>query len=177
MFGGNSNWRGPVWLPINYLLIEALERYHHFYGDGLQVECPTGSGRLMDLKQVAGELATRLMRMFLPDETGCRPACAMLPCFARDPHWHDLILFYECFDGDDGHGVGASHQTGWTALVARLLEDSRCASTIEQAAKPGPTWREQETLRTQKASTPARRRVTASVPRAAGKRPAAKRKT
>jgi hypothetical protein len=122
MFGGNSNWRGPVWFPVNYLLIEALERYHHFYGDGLRVECPTGSGRLMNLAEVAGELAGRLTRLFLPDGQGYRPCHARERRFAEDPHWQDLILFHEYFHGDDGRGVGASHQTGWTALVTRLLE-------------------------------------------------------
>jgi hypothetical protein len=122
MFGGNSNWRGPVWFPVNYLLIEALERYHHFYGDALRVECPTGSGRLMNLAQVACELGTRLTRIFLPDAQGRRPCHGSERRFADDPHWRDLVLFYEYFHGDNGRGVGASHQTGWTALVTRLLE-------------------------------------------------------
>jgi hypothetical protein len=133
MFGGNSNWRGPVWFPVNYLLIEALERYHHFYGDGLTVECPVGSGRRMNLKQVAEELSNRLVRIFLPDGNGVRPCHAAVPCFAQDRHWRDLIWFYECFDGDTGRGVGANHQTGWTALVARMLEDRRAR---RQAAAP-----------------------------------------
>ncbi|MGQ0636520.1 MAG: MGH1-like glycoside hydrolase domain-containing protein [Planctomycetaceae bacterium] len=123
MFGGNSNWRGPLWFPVNYLLIEALERYHHFYGDTLQVECPTGSGRLMNLKQVAHELAHRLARLFHADRDGRRPSHGPERRFAGDPHWRDLILFYEFFHGDTGAGLGASHQTGWTALVTRLLED------------------------------------------------------
>jgi hypothetical protein len=122
MFGGNSNWRGPIWFPVNYLLIEALERYHHFYGDSLRVECPTGSGRLMNLEEVACELAGRLTRIFLPDARGCRPCHGDDRCFAEDPNWRDLILFYEYFHGDNGRGLGAGHQTGWTALVARLLE-------------------------------------------------------
>jgi hypothetical protein len=122
MFGGNSNWRGPVWFPVNYLLIEALERYHHFYGDSLRVECPTGSGRLMNLAEVACELAGRLTRLFLPDAQGGLPCHGSERRFADDPHWQDLILFYEYFHGDNGRGLGASHQTGWTALVARLLE-------------------------------------------------------
>jgi hypothetical protein len=122
MFGGNSNWRGPIWFPVNYLLIEALERYHHFYGDTLRVECPTGSSRIMNLEQVACELAGRLTRIFLPDARGCRPCHGSDPRFANDPHWRDLILFHEYFHGDNGRGLGASHQTGWTALVARLLE-------------------------------------------------------
>jgi hypothetical protein len=126
MFGGNSNWRGPVWFPVNYLLVEALERYHHFYGDSLQVECPTGSGQHMNLKQVAAELAKRLMRLFLPDEQGRRPCHGDERRYADDPHWRDLVLFHEYFHGDAGRGLGASHQTGWTSLVAILLEDFGC---------------------------------------------------
>jgi hypothetical protein len=126
MFGGNSNWRGPVWFPVNYLLIEALERYHHFYGDTLRVECPTGSGRRMNLAEVACELAGRLTGIFLPDARGRRPCHGSDRCFADDPHWQDLILFYEYFHGDNGRGLGASHQTGWTALVTRLLEIAPC---------------------------------------------------
>ncbi|HJU06746.1 MAG TPA: glucosidase [Nitrospiraceae bacterium] len=122
LFGGNSNWRGPIWFPINYLLIESLERYHHFYGDGLRVECPVGSGRMMNLKEVAGELAARLSRIFLADAHGRRPCHGDERRFADDPHWRDLVLFYEYFHGETGRGVGASHQTGWTALVIRCLE-------------------------------------------------------
>jgi hypothetical protein len=121
LFGGNSNWRGPIWFPLNFLLIEALERYHHFYGDDFQVECPTGSGRIMNLMQVADELARRLSTLFLRDaKTGTRPCCGDDPRFATDPNWRDLILFHEFFHGDTGKGLGASHQTGWTALVALL---------------------------------------------------------
>jgi hypothetical protein len=122
LFGGNSNWRGPVWFPVNYLLVEALERYHHFYGDRLRIECPTGSGRLMNLAEVARELATRLTGIFLPVAQGRRPCHGRRDPFSADPHWQDLILFYEYFHGDNGSGLGASHQTGWTALVTRLLE-------------------------------------------------------
>jgi hypothetical protein len=122
MFGGNSNWRGPVWFPVNYLLIEALERYHHFYGDSLRVECPTGSGRLMNLAEVACELSARLKRLFLPDGQGRRPCHGGERHFADDSRWKDLLLFHEYFHGDNGRGLGASHQTGWTALVTRLLE-------------------------------------------------------
>jgi len=123
LFGGNSNWRGPIWLPVNYLLIEALERYHHFYGETLRVECPTGSGRLMNLKEVAREIAGRLVKIFLPDENGRRPCHGTITRFARDPYWRDLLLFHEYFHGDTGRGLGASHQTGWTALVLRSIED------------------------------------------------------
>jgi hypothetical protein len=123
LFGGNSNWRGPVWFPVNYLLIEALERYHHFYGDALRVECPTGSGRLMNLKQVAEEIASRLIKLFLPDESGARPIHGNDHRYASDPHWRNLILFHEYFHADTGRGLGASHQTGWTALVVNLLQN------------------------------------------------------
>lgn len=123
MFGGNSNWRGPVWFPMNFLLIEALQRYHHFYGDALQVEFPTGSGRHLDLRSIASELAHRLLRLFLPDGSGRRPCHGTDDLYATDPCFADLVLFYEYFDGDDGRGLGASHQTGWTALVIRCLED------------------------------------------------------
>ena len=136
LFGGNSNWRGPIWFPVNYLLIEALERYHHFYGDDLKVECPTGSGRLMTLKQVAQELAARLSRIFLPDGAGRRPCHANDPRYAGNPHWKDLVLFHEYFHGDTGRGVGASHQTGWTALVIRCLETAAQA----RAQRPRATW-------------------------------------
>ena len=123
LFGGNSNWRGPVWLPLNYLIVEALERYHLFYGDAFTVECPVGSGRRVTLRQAAQEIARRLSSLFLPDAAGHRPAHGGDARYAGDPHWRDLVLFHEYFDGDTGRGLGASHQTGWTALVARLIED------------------------------------------------------
>ncbi len=123
LFGGNSNWRGPVWMPVNYLLIEALERYHHFYGDSLRVECPTGSGVYLNLRQVAQVIAQRLMRLFVPDENGRRAAHGNDLRYSADPHWKELVLFYEYFDGDTGRGHGANHQTGWTALAASLLDD------------------------------------------------------
>jgi hypothetical protein len=122
MFGGNSNWRGPVWFPMNYLLIEALERYDEFYGEDFKVECPTGSGNLMTLGQVAEELMRRQIRLFLPDEKGHRPCHGGDKRYAKDPHWKDLVLFYEYFHGETGRGLGASHQTGWTALVAKLVK-------------------------------------------------------
>ena len=123
LFGGNSNWRGPIWFPVNYLLIESLERYHHFYGDEFLVECPTGSGVWMTLKEVARELSRRLAGLFLPDATGKRPCHGDERRYAEDPFWRELVLFYEYFHGDTGRGCGASHQTGWTALITRLLED------------------------------------------------------
>jgi hypothetical protein len=122
MFGGNSNWRGPVWFPVNFLLIEGLERFHYFYGDDFRAECPVGSGRRLTLREVARELAARLCLLFLPDASGRRPYQGDVGA-AADPHDRDLVLFHEYFDGDTGRGLGASHQTGWTALVARLLED------------------------------------------------------
>jgi hypothetical protein len=123
LFGGNSNWRGPIWFPVNYLLVEALERYHHFYGDSLQVECPTGSGRCMNLQQVAHEISRRLASIFLPAENGRRPCFGDDSRFANDPHWQHLVLFNEYFHGETGRGIGASHQTGWTALAVRLIKD------------------------------------------------------
>ncbi len=120
-FGGNSNWRGPVWLPLNFLIIESLQRAHHYYGEDFKVECPTGSGRMCSLDEVATELAHRLTRLFLPDASGRRPVLGGCPEQQTDPHFRDHIPFYEYFDGDGGRGVGASHQTGWTALIAKLL--------------------------------------------------------
>jgi len=121
MFGGNSNWRGPVWLPLNHLLIESLDRYHYFYGDSLKVECPTGSGVLMTLAEVATELSRRIAGLFKAQEGGVRPCMGAHPLFRDDPFFRDLPLFHEYFDGDTGRGVGASHQTGWTALVVHTL--------------------------------------------------------
>jgi len=121
LFGGNSNWRGPIWFPVNYLLIEALERYDRFYGDSLKVECPSGSGRMMNLREVAREIAMRLNRIFLPGVTGMRPVHGADARYAA-PAWKQLVLFYEYFHGETGRGAGAGHQTGWTALVARTLD-------------------------------------------------------
>jgi hypothetical protein len=122
MFGGNSNWRGPVWFPLNYLLIEALERYHEFYGDSLKVECPTGSGVMMNLEEVAHEIIRRQVNLFLPNALGDRPCHGGDRRYRDDPNWKDLVLFYEYFHGETGRGLGASHQTGWTALVAKMLQ-------------------------------------------------------
>lgn len=123
VFGGNSNWRGPVWFPINYLIIESLQKYYRYFGDEFKVECPTGSGQMMTLWQVANELSQRLIRTFLNDATGRRAIYGGTEMFQSDPHWHDLILFYEYFQGDNGAGIGASHQTGWTGLIAKLIQD------------------------------------------------------
>jgi hypothetical protein len=124
LFGGNSNWRGPIWFPVNYLLIESLQKFHYFYGDSLKVPCPTGSTDLLNLWAVAAELSRRLTRIFLRDANNRRPVCGGAEKFQQDPHWRDLLLFYEYFHGDNGAGIGASHQTGWTALVAKLLQQS-----------------------------------------------------
>jgi hypothetical protein len=122
MFGGNSNWRGPVWMPVNVLIIRALVNFYLYYGDNFRIECPTGSGRVMNLFEVAREISDRLMRIFLRDEQGRRPVNGGTGKFQSDPHWRDHILFYEYFHGDNGAGLGASHQTGWTGLVAKLID-------------------------------------------------------
>ena len=124
LFGGNSNWRGPIWFPVNYLLVESLQKFHHYYGEDFKVECPTHSPEESDLWQVAGEISRRLIRIFLRDSSGRRPVAGGLEVFQHDPHWKDLILFHEYFHGDNGAGIGASHQTGWTGLVAKLIEQS-----------------------------------------------------
>jgi hypothetical protein len=121
MFGGNSNWRGPIWMPVNALLIRALLQYYAYYGDAFTVECPTGSGQRMTLYQVAEEIARRLASIFLRDQNGRRPVYGGTRTFQEDPHWRDCLLFYEYFHGDNGAGLGASHQTGWTGTIARLL--------------------------------------------------------
>src|SRR6516164_8496204 len=122
MFGGNSNWRGPVWMPANVLIIRALLQYYLYYGDDFRVECPTGSGRLMTLYQVAEEVSRRTNNIFLRGKDGRRPVYGGTRKFQEDPHWRDLILFYEYFHGENGAGLGASHQTGWTGLIARALD-------------------------------------------------------
>jgi len=121
MFGGNSNWRGPIWMPVNALIIRALLQYYGYYGDQFKVECPTGSGRQMTLYQVAEEISRRLANIFLKDENGRRPVYGGAGKFQDDPNWRDCLLFYEYFHGDNGAGLGASHQTGWTGVVARTL--------------------------------------------------------
>jgi hypothetical protein len=138
LFGGNSNWRGPIWFPVNYLLIESLQKFHHYLGDDFKVECPTGSGQYMTLWEVAAELSRRLTRIFLTNDQQSRPVHSGYAQYQNDPHWKDLVLFYEYFHGDDGSGVGASHQTGWTGMVAKLLQqsgegESQPAAADEQA--------------------------------------------
>jgi len=130
-FGGNSNWRGPIWLPLNYLLIEALERYNDFYGDTLTVECPTGSGNTMNLGEVARELRRRLGTIFLPDEEGNRPCHGGEPRLAGTSVDADFVLFHEYFHGESGKGLGASHQTGWTALIAPVLTFPRLSTPLD----------------------------------------------
>jgi hypothetical protein len=122
MFGGNSNWRGPIWMPVNVLLVRALIQYYLYYGDNFRTECPTGSGNSMNLFEIAREIASRLTRIFLRDSTGRRPVFGGAEKFQSDSHWRDHLLFYEYFHGDNGAGIGASHQTGWTGLVAPLIE-------------------------------------------------------
>jgi hypothetical protein len=122
IFGGNSNWRGPIWMPMNYLIIESLQRFHHYYGDDFKIECPKGSGEYLSLNDVADFLTRRLSKIFLRDEDGNRPFNGDYPKLQQDPNFSNYILFYEYFHGDNGRGAGASHQTGWTGLIAKLLQ-------------------------------------------------------
>jgi hypothetical protein len=122
MFGGNSNWRGPIWMPLNFLMIESLQKFHHYLGNDYRVECPTGSGQWKTLWEVSLDLSRRLAAIFLRDGAGRRPVYGAEGKFQKDPHWRDYLLFYEYFHGDNGAGIGASHQTGWTGLVAKLLQ-------------------------------------------------------
>jgi hypothetical protein len=122
LFGGNSNWRGPVWFPMNFLLIESLQKFHHYYGDDFRIEYPTGSGNFVTINDVANELSRRLAGIFLRNASGERPVFGKNRKMQTDPHFRDYVLFYEYFDGDTGRGAGASHQTGWTGIVAKLLQ-------------------------------------------------------
>jgi len=154
MFGGNSNWRGPIWMPVNALLIRALLQYYLFYGDDFTIECPTGSGRQMTLYQVAEEIQRRLANIFLQDKTGRRPVYGGTKKFQEDPHWRDCISFYEYFHGDNGAGLGANHQTGWTGVIARAMH-LFATTTPEQALRLGKVSAVVETTesaRTAKAS-------------------------
>jgi hypothetical protein len=139
LFGGNSNWRGPIWFPVNFLIIESLQKFHHYFGDDFRVECPTGSGHLMTLWQVSEELSRRLAHIFLRDADGRRAVHGNVELFQTDPHWRDLILFYEYFNGEDGSAAGASHQTGWTALVAKLLQQSGEPHHVSHRQAPAAT--------------------------------------
>ena len=143
IFGGNSNWRGPVWMPVNYLILESLQKFHHYYGDDFKVECPTGSGKFGTIRDVVLELRRRLTKLFLKGDDGQRPVLKYHPKLASDPHFKDYILFHEYFHGDTGRGVGAAHQTGWTGLVAKLLQPRRHAKAnagdTVSAPRPQPT--------------------------------------
>jgi Glycosyl hydrolase family 63 C-terminal domain len=138
LFGGNSNWRGPIWFPVNYLIIESLQVFHYYYGDDFKVECPTGSGQFLTLRQVADELSRRLIRIFARDGEGRRAVFGGTDLFQRDPHWRDYLVFSEYFHGDNGAGIGASHQTGWTGLVAKLIQQQG-EQTAAEAACGRPT--------------------------------------
>ena len=124
LFGGNSNWRGPIWFPVNFLLVESLQKFHHYLGEDFKVEFPTGSGNMLTLWEVSTELSRRLSSTFLRDKNGRRPVFGNLETFQTDPNWNDLVLFHEYFHGDSGAGVGASHQTGWTGVVTKLMQQS-----------------------------------------------------
>jgi hypothetical protein len=140
MFGGNSNWRGPIWMPVNVLIIRALLSFYSYYGDSFKVECPTGSGTMMNLFDVSREISDRLTHIFLQDENGRRPVYGETQKFQKDLHWRDYILFYEYFHGDNGAGLGASHQTGWTGLVAQLVQmysQIDAATILEQGKRRG----------------------------------------
>jgi hypothetical protein len=139
LFGGNSNWRGPIWMPVNYLLIRALRRFYHYYGDGFKVECPTGSGRMMTLMEASDEVARRIVNIFKRDAAGRRPLYGKLEKFQNDPHWRDYLQFHEYFHGDSGFGIGAAQQSGWTALVAKMIEE--LAERAPQAVKPSAAKR------------------------------------
>jgi hypothetical protein len=136
LFGGNSNWRGPIWFPVNYLIIESLQKFHHYYGNDFKVECPTGSGTYLSINGIAEELTKRLARIFLRDEGGCRAVFGASEKLQTDPHFRDYILFYEYFHGDTGRGVGGSHQTGWTGLIAKLLQPRREEKQTEICTRP-----------------------------------------
>jgi hypothetical protein len=138
MFGGNSNWRGPIWMPVNVLIIRALLQYYTYYGDEFKVECPTGSGHYMNLFEVAAEISRRLGAIFVRNSQGRRPVFGGANKFQVDPHWRDNLLFYEYFHGDNGAGLGASHQTGWTGAVARAMH-LFATVTAEQFLSEGKT--------------------------------------
>jgi hypothetical protein len=144
LFGGNSNWRGPVWMPLNFLIIESLQKFHHYYGDDFKVECPTGSGKFITISEVADELSRRLTRLFLKGEDGQRPVLKYHPKLVTDPHFRDYVLFHEYFHGDTGLGLGASHQTGWTGLVAKLLLPRHKAADAAVPHQQTPTAKTKE---------------------------------
>jgi mannosylglycerate hydrolase MGH1-like protein len=135
LFGGNSNWRGPVWMPMNYLIIESLRKFHRFYGDSFRIECPVGTGRMRSLGEIADDLADRLVGIFRRDGNGRRPVFGECEKMQTDPHFKDHILFHEYFDGESGRGLGASHQTGWSALVANVIAEMHEGAGRAQALK------------------------------------------
>jgi hypothetical protein len=137
LFGGNSNWRGPVWFPVNFLIIESLQKFHYYFGDEYKVECPTGSGNAMSLWEVSAELSHRLIRLFTRNKSGRRPVFGDRATLQHDPYWRDMCTFNEYFNGDDGTGIGASHQTGWTAVVAKLIQ--QCGEYCAAGKIPEPT--------------------------------------
>jgi hypothetical protein len=137
MFGGNSNWRGPIWMPVNLMLLRALMNLHTYYGDDFKVECPTGSGTWLTLAEIAHEIAGRLIKIFVRDGDGRRPVYGSTEKFQNDPHWRDMVLFYEYFHGDNGAGIGASHQTGWTGVIARVIEQQHLLLP-DRAVEIGP---------------------------------------
>jgi hypothetical protein len=153
MFGGNSNWRGPVWMPVNYLIYTALLRLYAYYGEDFKVECPTGSGKMMTLLQVAQELGERLTRIFMRDASGARPSDGDAKKFASDPHWRDLVLFHEYFHGDTGAGIGATHQTGWSGCVAAIIRIN-AVFTKEMLLAPGAEAAASQALRSGSALPP-----------------------
>jgi hypothetical protein len=142
LFGGNSNWRGPIWFPVNYLIVESLQQFHHYYGDDFKVECPTGSGQFLTLNEIADELSRRMINIFVQNGDGRRAVFGGNELFQRDPHWRDYVPFHEYFHGDNGAGIGASHQTGWTGLVAKLIQQQG-----ERAARQELTTETQRTQR------------------------------
>jgi hypothetical protein len=133
LFGGNSNWRGPIWMPVNFLIIESLERFHHYYGDDFKVEYPTNSGQYLSLNEIATALSKRLMKLFLRDANGRRPVSGEYDKLQQDPNFSNYILFYEYFHGETGKGLGAAHQTGWTGLIAKLLQPRRPVNTAQSS--------------------------------------------
>jgi hypothetical protein len=138
LFGGNSNWRGPIWFPINFLLIEAIQKFHHYYGDDFLVECPTGSGAKLTLWEISAEISRRLERIFVRGADGRRPVFGDVELFQSDPNWRDKVPFYEYFHGETGRGLGASHQTGWTGVVAKLLEQTATSAAAASARQSPP---------------------------------------
>ena len=157
LFGGNSNWRGPIWMPVNFLLIESLQKFHHYYGDDFKVECPARSGKLGTINDAADEIARRLARVFLKDDSGARPVAKYHEKLAHDPHFRDYVWFHEYFHGDSGRGVGASHQTGWTGLIAKLLQPRAKTECREESfASLGAETVEQEVFLTKPAAVRAK---------------------